>query len=161
MMCFKRMSHSGVHLVIQAARLLMARSRSKRAKRAPYSNSMSTFAAKGWSSPPPFSFTSPATPLKQGDRFGLSGSLGHGFVELVRKRFLAPRAVDRLAASRGRVASWPVVLPTLRWERRWHDFQLNARWYETFVKLYAGSQEGFHVVGDGSYPSAIRRFVSP
>ena len=126
MMWCRRLSHSCVHFGIEAAKLLMARSKSKRAKRAPYSNFISTFAAWGWSCP--------RRTLREGAFLGLSRSLGDWFVELVWKGFLTPWAVDHLTVSDGRVASWPVILyRTFRWKRGRHVLQLEAGWRQALV----------------------------
>ena len=59
----------------------------------------------------------PGRTLKEGTSFCLSRSLGDRFFELVWEGLLTPWAVDHLTVNDGRVASWPIILATLRWER--------------------------------------------
>ena len=61
--------------------------------------------------------TFPGRTLREGAFLGLSRSLGDWFVELVWEGFLTPWAVDHLTDNDGRVASWPIILATLRWKR--------------------------------------------
>ena len=101
----------------------------------------------------------PGRTLKQSTNLGLSRSLGVRYVEMFRKGFLSPWAVDGLAVVVGRVASGPTIFAVLWREGCRNNLQFEARGRRTSVEFDARSQEWLHVVRDGWNDDAVRQFV--